>query len=148
MLFKKASTDASLSPLSSSKKPQSKLLALFIVFLIFFDLALSQVSSASTPSRRRKLIQNQKEADQLIDSLQTGLLATYFNTTTLLIDYDQKNGPPIVNRIDQNIDFTWNGKSPADSISGTLFSVLWLGQVNKSTTINISPPFFFPLFIS
>ena len=44
------------------------------------------------------------------------------------------SGPPKLVRRDANIDFTWTGKTPAEGLPGTNFSVRWTGKLIPTET--------------
>ncbi len=51
-----------------------------------------------------------------------GLLGEYFTNMEL-------KGTPVVTRVDEQINFSWGGNSPATNIEGDLFSVRWTGSL-------------------
>jgi hypothetical protein len=58
-----------------------------------------------------------------------GLSAAYFNNINL-------TGAPVVNRVDQQVDFIWNAGSPATGINADNFSIRWTGQVEAPVAGN------------
>lgn len=58
-----------------------------------------------------------------------GLRAEYFNNADL-------TGSPVLSRVDQLVDFTWNTASPVTGINADKFSVRWSGQVEAPATGN------------
>ncbi len=53
---------------------------------------------------------------------QPGLRAEFFGNTNL-------EGAPILHRIDPQVDFDWDGKSPAPGVSSKNFSIRWTGEL-------------------
>ncbi len=53
---------------------------------------------------------------------QSGLNAEFFRNIDL-------SGEPVLRRVDPQIDFDWDGESPAPGIRGTNFSVRWTGEL-------------------
>src|SRR6266567_8749261 len=51
-----------------------------------------------------------------------GLKAEFFNNVIL-------QGAPILERVDPQINFNWNGDSPAPGVSGQTFSARWTGEL-------------------
>jgi beta-glucosidase len=62
---------------------------------------------------------------------QRGLQADYFDGAGF-------TGSPVLSRIDQAIDFDWNGASPVPHVSGKTFSVRWSGFLTAPTLGAIS----------
>jgi beta-glucosidase len=60
-----------------------------------------------------------------------GLKAEYFDGAGF-------TGAPVLSRIDQAIDFDWNGASPATGISKKTFSVRWTGELTPPASGDIS----------
>ena len=60
-----------------------------------------------------------------------GLNAQYFNGSNL-------NAKPVYSRVDRQIDFDWNGASPAEGVSAKNFSVRWTGSVTAPAPGTIS----------
>jgi beta-glucosidase len=56
-----------------------------------------------------------------------GLTAEFFDNITL-------QGSPILKRVDAQINFNWNGDSPAPGVSGQNFSVRWSGELVPSVS--------------
>ncbi len=56
-----------------------------------------------------------------------GLQAEYFNNMTL-------SGTPVLRRVDPNINFNWNGNSPAPGVTATSWSARWTGTLTPPTT--------------
>lgn len=56
----------------------------------------------------------------------TGLLGNYFNSVNGTTNFQ---GPPIVTRVDPEINFDWNGTQPDPAVNATDFMVRWHGQV-------------------
>ena len=52
-----------------------------------------------------------------------GLKAEFFNSMDL-------SGPPVASRIDEKIDFDWDGKGPVDGLGKEDFSIRWTGRLN------------------
>jgi beta-glucosidase len=52
----------------------------------------------------------------------TGLKAEYFSNTAF-------TGKPVVTRTDRQIDFDWNGASPAEGVDAKSFGVRWTGTI-------------------
>jgi len=59
---------------------------------------------------------------------QPGLNASYFANTVL-------TGPPIVTRIDTNIDFNWGTGSPDDLVGSDNFTARWTGNITVPASI-------------
>ncbi|SEG72169.1 beta-glucosidase [Bryocella elongata] len=57
----------------------------------------------------------------------TGLRAEYFAGKSF-------SGKPTLSRIDRNIDFDWNGASPAAGMDAHAFSVRWTGTITPPST--------------
>lgn len=64
-----------------------------------------------------------------------GLNAEYFNNKDL-------DGSPVLKRIDENVNFSWEGGKPADEIGEDNFSVRWTGYIKAPKsgmfTINVA----------
>ena len=60
-----------------------------------------------------------------------GLRAEYFDGAGF-------TGAPILGRIDQAVDFDWNGASPVSGVSSKIFSVRWTGFFTPPTAAAIS----------
>ncbi len=58
-----------------------------------------------------------------MSSAANGLKAEYFAS-------DDFNGKPVLNRIDKQIDFDWNGASPVPGVPADHFAVRWTGTIN------------------
>jgi beta-glucosidase len=56
-----------------------------------------------------------------------GLKAEYFSGAEF-------SGKPILERIDQAIDFDWNGAEPVEGVSAKTFSVRWTGAISAPAT--------------
>jgi beta-glucosidase len=59
----------------------------------------------------------------LHDGNKRGLHAEYFANATF-------SGKPVLTRTDRQIDFDWNGASPAPGVTETAFSVRWTGTIS------------------
>ena len=62
---------------------------------------------------------------------EVGLAGEYFNGTDF-------SGKPVVRRADPQIDFDWNGASPAEGVSSKHFSVRWTGSITAPAPGTIS----------
>jgi len=63
--------------------------------------------------------------------VQIGLNAEYFNGRNF-------DAAPVYSRVDRQIDFDWNGASPAEGVSAKSFSVRWTGSVTAPAPGTIS----------
>jgi hypothetical protein len=63
--------------------------------------------------------------------LGNGLKGEYFDNMTL-------EGPPVVTRLDPQVDFAWGEDSPAPEIAPDQFSVRWTGQVEAPATADVT----------
>jgi beta-glucosidase len=61
----------------------------------------------------------------LRNGAETGLKGEYFATSDF-------SGKPVVVRTDKQIDFDWNGASPASNVPAKAFSVRWTGTISAS----------------
>jgi len=60
--------------------------------------------------------------DDVLAYVSAGLSADYFSNTDL-------SGSPVLERIDENVDFDWGYGSPGSGVSGNSFSVRWEGYI-------------------
>ncbi|WP_025764130.1 PA14 domain-containing protein [Dyadobacter tibetensis] len=76
------------------------------------------------PGLGKQLIPDQKlfNEGRTVPGNGTGLTAQYFNNTSL-------SGSPTFSRVDQAVNFSWNGASPGAGLGGEYFSVRWTGKV-------------------
>jgi beta-glucosidase len=69
------------------------------------------------------LVSTPVPAENLTSDGKSGLKGEYFSNRDL-------SGTPAVTRQDATVDFNWSGRSPADGLPTTNFSVRWTGDLN------------------